>query len=168
MVNICEEALLKQLDFFLKYCGCDKVYLEPYRDGLMIPEEQLKMLKRVFTERGIEVSGALTTTCPDLCEEDTYKQRRGGTYCYTNRAMRDYLVKTVRYTARHFDEFIIDDWFFTYCTCDECRAAKGNLSWEDFRTQLLAEVSKDLIIKSAKEVNPNCKVLIKYPNWSES
>jgi hypothetical protein len=52
MVNISEEALLKQLDFFLKYCGCDKVYLEPYRDGLMIPEEQLKMLKRVFTERG--------------------------------------------------------------------------------------------------------------------
>jgi hypothetical protein len=168
MVNISEEALLKQLDFFLKYCGCDKVYLEPYRDGLMIPEEQLKMLKRVFTERGIEVSGALTTTCPDLCEEDTYKQRMGGTYCYTNRAMRDYLVKTVRYTARHFDEFIIDDWFFTYCTCDECRAAKGDLSWEDFRTQLLAEVSKDLIIKSAKEVNPNCKVIIKYPNWSES
>jgi hypothetical protein len=92
----------------------------------------------------------------------------GGTYCYTNRAMRDYLVKTVKYTARHFDEFIIDDWFFTYCTCDECRAAKGELSWEDFRTQLLAEVSRDLVIKSAKEVNPNCKVIIKYPNWSES
>jgi hypothetical protein len=38
----------------------------------MLPEEQLCMLKRVFSEKGIEVSGALTTTpVPDLSEEDT-------------------------------------------------------------------------------------------------
>lgn len=168
MVNMSEETLLKQLKFFQKYCGVDKVYLEPYRDGLMIPEAQLTMLKRVFQENGIEVSGALTTTCEDLSEGDQDKQRMGGTYCYTNKAMRDYLVKTVRYTARHFDEFIIDDWFFTMCTCEECRKAKGNQSWEQFRTDLLVEVSKELIIKTAKEANPNCKVIIKYPNWSEA
>ena len=63
MVNETEEALLEQLAFFQKYCGVDKVYLEPYRDGLMIPEEQLSMLIRVFKSQGIEVSGALTTTC---------------------------------------------------------------------------------------------------------
>ena len=168
MVHMSEETLLKQLKFFQKYCGVDKVYLEPYRDGLMIPEEQLTMLKRVFRENGIEVSGALTTTCEDLSEADAEKQRMGGTYCYTNKAMREYLVKTVKYTARHFDEFIIDDWFFTNCTCDECRAAKGSRSWEQFRTDLLVEVSENLILKSAKEVNPNCRVIIKYPNWSES
>ena len=82
--------------------------------------------------------------------------------------MRERLVKTVRYTARHFDEFIIDDWFFTGCTCEECRKAKGNRSWEDFRTSLLAEVSRELIMKPAKEVNPNCRVIIKFPNWSEA
>ena len=168
MVNETEEALLEQLAFFQKYCGVDKVYLEPYRDGLMIPEEQLSMLIRVFKSQGIEVSGALTTTCEDLCEADSLKQRMGGTYCYSNKAMRDYLVKTVAYTARHFDEFIIDDWFFTTCTCDECRAAKGDKSWEQFRTDLLNEVSRDLILKTAKETNPNCKVIIKFPNWSES
>lgn len=168
MVNMSEEALREQLKFFQKYCGVDKVYLEPYRDGLMIPEAQLEMLIRVFRENGVEVSGALTTTCEDLSEEDSYKQRMGGTYCYTNAAMRDFLVKTVEYTARHFDEFIIDDWFFTTCTCDECRAAKGERSWEEFRTALLAEVSENLILKKAKAVNPNCKVIIKFPNWSES
>lgn len=168
MVSITEEALKEQLAFFRRYCGVDKVYLEPYRDGLMIPEEQLNMLIRFFRGEGIEVSGALTTTCEDLSEGDEEKQRMGGTYCYSNKAMREWLVKTVAYTARHFDEFIIDDWFFTMCTCDECRAAKGSRSWADFRRDLLMEVSRDLILKTAKDVNPKCKVIIKYPNWSES
>lgn len=168
MVRITEAELAEQLAFFQKYTGCDKVYLEPYRDGLMIPDDQLKMVKTFFLERGIEVSGALTTTCEDLCEADSEKQRLGGTYCYTNQAMRERLVKTVRYTARHFDEFIIDDWFFTGCTCEDCRKAKGNRSWEEFRTSLLAEVSRELIMKPAKEENPNCRVIIKFPNWSEA
>lgn len=168
MVRITEEELTEQLAFFKKYTGCDKVYLEPYRDGLMIPDDQLRMVKDFFLSKGIEVSGALTTTCEDLCEADAEKQRLGGTYCYTNQAMRERLVKTVRYTARHFDEFIIDDWFFTGCTCEECRKARGNRSWEDFRTSLLAEVSRELIMKPAKEENPNCRVIIKFPNWSEA
>ncbi len=169
MADMTEDELRKQLAFFNHYCGCDKVYLEPYRDGLMVPSDRLETLIRVFRENNIEVSGALTTTCLDLSEADLEKQRMGGTYCYTNPVMRDYLVKTVKYTARHFDEFIIDDWFFTYCTCGECRAAKGDKkSWEEFRTELCAEVSENLIMKPAKEVNPNCRVIIKYPNWSES
>ena len=106
MVRITESELDEQLAFFQKYTGCDKVYLEPYRDGLMIPDQQLQMVKGFFMDRGIEVSGALTTTCEDLCEADAEKQRLGGTYCYSNQAMRERLVKTVRYTARHFDEFI--------------------------------------------------------------
>jgi hypothetical protein len=168
MAEITPEALEEQLAFFQKYCGCDKVYLEPYRDGLMVSDKQLDMLKRFFLDRGIEIAGALTTTCEDLCEADAEKQRLGGTYCYTNAAMRERLVKTVRYTARHFDEFIIDDWFFTGCTCEECRKAKGSRSWEEFRTALLAEVSRELIMKPAKEENPKCRVIIKYPNWSEA
>ena len=168
MVRITESELDEQLAFFQKYTGCDKVYLEPYRDGLMIPDQQLQTIKGFFMDRGIEVSGALTTTCEDLCEADAEKQRLGGTYCYSNQAMRERLVKTVRYTARHFDEFIIDDWFFTGCTCEECRNAKGDRSWEEFRTALLADVSRELIMKPAKQENPNCRVIIKFPNWSEA
>jgi hypothetical protein len=168
MINLTEAELLTQLKFFETYSGIDKVYLEPYRDGLTIPEEQLAMLIRVFRENGIEVSGALTTTCNDLTEGDKDKYRMSGTYCYVNKEMREYLVKTVEYTARHFDEFILDDWFFTMCTCDECRHAKGERSWEQFRLDLMAEVSENLIIKPAKAVNPNVKVIVKYPNWSEA
>jgi hypothetical protein len=168
MINLTEGELRHQLKFFETYSGIDKVYLEPYRDGLTIPEEQLAMLIRVFNDCSIEVSGALTTTCNDLSEGDKEKYRMSGTYCYVNAAMRAHLVEKVKYTARHFDEFILDDWFFTMCTCDECQTVKGERSWEDFRLDLLAEVSENLIVKSAKEVNPNCKVIIKYPNWSEA
>ena len=168
MVNLSEKALKRQLDFFRHYCGCDKVYLEPYRDGLMLPKEHLEMLIRFFKENGVEVSGALTTTCNDISAENDEKYLFAGTYCYVNKEMREHLVKTVEYTAKHFDEIIIDDWFFTYCTCDECRAAKDDMSWEDFRTKLLAEVSENLIVKPAKAVNPNCRLIIKYPNWVEA
>ena len=168
MVGLSEKALRRQLDWFEKYCGCDKVYLEPYRDGLTIPAEQLEMLIRVFRERGVEVSGALTTTTNDLSPADADKHRMSGTYCYVNETMRAHLVEKVAYIAGYFDEFIIDDWFFTMCTCNECREAKGARSWEDFRTDLLAEVGENLIVKTAKAVNPNCKIIIKYPNWSES
>ena len=168
MANITVPALQKQLAFFRHYCGCDKVYLEPYRDGLLLPAEQLEMLIRFFQDNGIEVAGALTTTCPDLSPEDSVKQRLAGTYCYVNERMRAHLVEKVEYTAAHFDEIMLDDWFFTNCTCWECRTAKGSRSWEDFRTELLAEVSRELIVKPAKRVNPNCRVIIKYPNWSEA
>jgi len=168
MVELSEKALRRQLDWFEKYCGCDKIYLESYRDGLTIPAGQLEMLIRVFRERGIEVSGTLTTTTNDLSPEDAEKHRMSGTYCYVNNAMREHLVEKVKYIAGYFDEFIIDDWFFTMCTCNECREAKGDRSWEDFRTDLLAEVGEALIVKTAKAVNPNCKVIIKYPNWAEA
>ncbi|NLM51428.1 MAG: permease [Firmicutes bacterium] len=168
MVDISAEALAKQLDFFRHYCGCDKVYLEPYRDGLTVPQKQLEMIRNFFLDQGIEVSGALTTTVQNLTENDKEKQRLGGTYCYVNKNMREHLVKTVQYTASLFDEIIIDDWFFTNCTCQECRDAKGEQSWEEFRTNLLAEVSEKLVVKAAKAVNPNCKLIIKFPNWVES
>jgi len=167
MVNLTEQQLKKQLEWFNTYVGCDKVYLEPYRDGLLIPEEQLTKLIKWFKESGVEVSGALTTTTNNLTEADNDKYRFSGTYCYTNKAMREHLIQTVEYTAKHFDEFILDDWFFTYCTCEECRTAKGSRSWEEFRTDLLAEIGQ-IVCDSAKRVNPNCKVIIKYPNWSEA
>jgi hypothetical protein len=167
MAEITGEELLDQLAFFEKYCGCDKVYLEPYRDGYTIPEDRLLMLIKAFRARGIEVSGALTTTCNNLSEGDRAKYRMSGTYCFTNAKMREHLVKTVEYTARHFDEFILDDWFFTMCSCGECREAKGARSWEEYRLGLMEEIS-GLVVRSAKAANPACKVVIKYPNWREA
>lgn len=44
---------------------------------------------------------------------------------------------------------------------------KGDRSWADFRISLIQEISEKVIIKTAKEVNPSIKIIIKYPNWYE-
>lgn len=165
--NVTEEKLRNETEFFQKYVGVEKVYLETYR-GTFARKEQIEMIKRVLGEYGIEISGGITTVCPDLNDSDKNRQRLFETFCYCNKEMRDRLKEVAEYTASLFDEFIIDDFFFTQCMCDDCRKEKGNRSWEEFRLAKMKEVSENLIIKPAKAVNPNVKIIIKYPNWRES
>ena len=82
--------------------------------------------------------------------------------------MRARLKEVSEYTASMFDEFIIDDFFFTQCMCEDCIREKGNRSWSEFRLAKMLEVSKELVIEPAKKVNPNIHIIIKYPNWRES
>lgn len=165
--KITEEELKKQIEWFQKYIGVDKVYLETYR-GEFARKEQIQMIKKIFAQYNIEVSGGITTVCPDLTDDDKKRQRLFGTFCYSNKKMRDRLKEVSEYTASLFDEFIIDDFFFTQCTCDNCLKEKGKKSWKDFRLEKMMEVSKNLVLDPAKKVNPKCKVIIKYPNWRES
>ena len=88
--------------------------------------------------------------------------------CYCNEAMRNKLKEVSEYTASLFDEFIIDDFFFTQCMCDDCIREKGDRSWEEFRLAKMQEVSENLVIKPAKKINPKINIIIKYPNWRES
>jgi hypothetical protein len=46
-------------------------------------------------------------------------------------------------------------------------ADRGNESWADYRSRLVAEQSKRHLIDVAKRVNPRVQVIIKYPNWYE-
>ena len=165
--RVTEEQLRKEAEFFQKYVGVDKIYLEAFRDEFS-KKEQLELIKRVMKEYNIEVSGGITTVCPDQNESDKKRQRLFNTICYCNEPMRELTKKISEYTASMFDEFIIDDFFFTQCMCEDCIREKGNRSWEEFRLAKMMEVSRDLIIGPAKKVNPNVKVIIKYPNWRES
>lgn len=165
--HVKEEKLREECEWLNKYIGIDKVYLETYR-GNYASKEQLLMIKKVLGEYNIEVSGGITTVCPDLNEVDKKRHRLFDTFCYCNEPMRNRLKEVSEYTASLFDEFIIDDFFFTQCMCDDCLKEKGDKSWEEFRLSKMMEVSKNLIINPAKKVNPNVKIIIKYPNWRES
>lgn len=167
--------LQKEIDFFQKYCKLDKIYLEAHRGGFFASEEQVRMVKKVFEDNGIRVEGGITTASPTL--EGKPKQRIFDTLCYNDKPMLERLKKASAQNARVFDSFIIDDFYFTNCKCEACRKEHDeyNLahgitdgSWQDYRTWKMYEVSKEYMIKPAKDVNPNCKVVIKYPNWLES
>ena len=164
--HVTEEQLRKDADFLQKYVKIDKIYLETYRDEFASPE-QIEMVKRVMKDYGIEVSGGITTVTPDLNESDKKRQRLFNTFCYCNEPMRARLKEVSEYTAGLFDEFIIDDFFFTQCMCEDCIREKGNRSWKEFRLAKMMEVSRDLVIGPAKKVNPNIKIIIKFPNWRE-
>lgn len=171
-----KEQLQKDLDFFKHHMRLDKVYLEPYRDGTFATEEQLRLCKDVFEANGIKTEGGITTSMPDP-EGFEKKQRMFNTFCYNDGFMLDTLQKVCELNAKVFDAFILDDFYFTNCTCDTCRkekdlynAAHGitDGSWQAYRTHRMYEVSEQYVIAPAKKINPNCKITIKFPNWMES
>ncbi len=137
----------------------DKIYLETHRDMVVADKETILKAKRFFEEHGVRVAGGITITVNEM--------NRFQTYCYSNPEHRKKLKEVVEYTAGLFDEFILDDFFFTNCKCELCIRAKGSRSWTRFRLDLLDEAARDLIIKPAKAVNPKVRIVIKYPNWYE-
>ena len=173
--RITREELEKQLDFILKHLRLDKVYLEPWR-GELASHEQVEMCREAFEARGVKVAGGITTVIPTP-EGAKPKQRLFNTFCYNDPAMRAKLREVSAFTARHFDEFIIDDFFFTNCMCADCVREKNRYnaahgitdgSWQSYRLDLMRRVSEEDMIAPAKAANPKCRITIKYPNWAES
>ena len=174
--SVNEEKLEKEIDFFEKYMRPDKVYLEPFRSGELASDDQVELCKKIFERHGIEVAGGITTTMPTPDGSEP-KQRLFDTFCYNDPSMLATLKKVSEFLGRHYDEFIIDDFFFTNCTCEACRIEKNKYnethgitdgSWSAYRLSLMEKVSREFMIAPAKKVNPRCKITIKYPNWAES
>ncbi|MCR5501650.1 MAG: hypothetical protein K6F53_01430 [Lachnospiraceae bacterium] len=162
------EKLEKDYAFFEKYIGLDKVYLETHRGGCDLKEEQLEMIRDYLKRKGVEVSGGITATIGDFPGAEAGKRRIFQTFCYTDPAMRDRIRKITEYAALHFDEVILDDFYFTNCTCERCIREKGDRDWVTFRRELMKDVSENLMVGPAKAVNPKVRMVIKYPNWRES
>ncbi|MDR2147170.1 MAG: hypothetical protein LBE91_11990 [Tannerella sp.] len=135
----------------------DKIYLETHRDLLIVSDETLEQAKKFFRDRGIEVGGGITYT---INESNSFE-----TFCYSDPEHRKKVQEIAEHTAKHFDDFILDDFFFTSCKSDVEIEAKGNKSWTQYRTELMTEAAVNLVINPSKKVNPKVKIIIKYPNW---
>ncbi len=134
----------------------DKVYLETHRDLILVDEDTITIARKFFESRGIQTAGGITLTVNE--------RNRFETFCYSNPEHRRKVREIVEYTARLFDEVILDDFFFTNCKCELCIKAKGRKSWTQYRLDLLDEAARKLVVNPAKAVNPKVKVVIKYPN----
>ncbi|MBN2590837.1 MAG: hypothetical protein JXA96_13315 [Sedimentisphaerales bacterium] len=154
------ERFASQWENVEKQLKVDKVYLETTRNNQLATESDVTILKKFFADRGIKVSAGLGLT---VNEGNGFQS-----FCYSNKEQRDRVKEMVEFTAKYFDEIILDDFYFTNCKCDLCIDAKGDKSWTQFRTEQMDEVSKNLIINPAKKINPNVRIIIKYPNWYES
>jgi hypothetical protein len=138
----------------------DKVYIEAYRDRQMATDAELEAVKREFQAKGIQTSGGVTLAAGG-------SGGQFGTFDYENPADRAECERAVRLIARHFDEVILDDFFFYTSKSDADIAAKGNRSWTDYRVDRMREASRNLVLAPAKQENPRVRVIIKYPNWYE-
>ena len=150
--------LERNVDLLQHYLNIDKVYLETYRSMVTAEKDVMESAKAFFAARDIQTSGGITTTI--VTQKQNYQS-----FCYADPEQREQVKEIVTYTAELFDEIILDDFFFTTCTCERCIRGKGKKSWAEYRLEVMAEVSKNLIIAPAKRVNPQVNMIIKYPNW---
>ena len=135
----------------------DKVYVETHRDQLLVDERAIEAAKTFFRNHGVQVAGGITFTVSE--------PNRFQTFCYSDPAQRARARAIVEFTARHFDEIILDDFFFTSSKNLESIRARGDRSWTEFRLQLMTEAARDLVLGPARAVNPRVRVIIKFPNW---
>lgn len=137
----------------------DKVYLEVHRDGVMPDAAALAAAKAFFASRDIETAAGITYT---ISEPNRFE-----TFSYSNPAHRQRVQAIAEYAARHFDEVMLDDFFFTSTKSEHDLRARGSRSWTRYRLDVMAEAGRSLVMQPAKRVNPRVKVIIKYPNWYE-
>jgi hypothetical protein len=148
----------------------DKVYIETYRSGTTADDDVLESLKKFFTERGLEVAGGIAYVgAGDTAGSDSEDSSEGQfvSMCYTDFEQREDVRKIAELTARHFDEIMLDDFFFSNTKQDSDIAAKGNQSWTEFRLRLMDDIANAWVLSPARAVNPKVKVIIKFPNWYE-
>lgn len=151
----------KEFAYYSKYTKFGKVYLESFR-GEAPPLDILLRAKAFFEERGIKTATAIM---PSYSAQFDCSARM---LCFTNPDVRDLFSNFIASMCEYFDELMIDDSLSTDCTCDRCRAAKGERTWQDFRTQLMTDFCRECIIEPAKRVNPNVTITLKYPTWQEA
>jgi hypothetical protein len=150
------------LDSAITWCkeaGITRVFLETFR-GYTAERETLVNARERFEESGIEASGCVTTV-------NFGKPSTGWSLvsCYTSEDTRKELVRIFEYTASIFDVIMIDDFLFTDCECEECLEACGEQGLADYRCDMMNMISREYIIKPARAVNPNVKLINKFPLW---
>ena len=82
----------------------DKIYLETHRDAFTVPEKTLVKVKKFFLSKGLEVGGGITFTRSEPSDFETYS--------YARPEERQQVREVAEYTAKLFDDFILDDFFF--------------------------------------------------------
>jgi hypothetical protein len=159
--HLSSETGIDQAIAWCKNTGVTHAFVESFRDGYTTERDTLERVKQRFVEAGIDVSGCVTPTQVGKKSVNGWN----GICCYTDEPTQKRVQEIFEYAASLSDEIMIDDFWFTDCECDECRKAKGNQSWSQYRCDLMVKVSRERILQPARAVNPDVKIIIKYPQW---
>jgi len=161
--SLATDAGLNEAVAWCKATGVTKVYIEVFRGNYQADRDTLVRARDRFAREGFIVGGCVTTT---RVGKDSTRYKTVS--CYTDPATHDRLEKIFRYAAGLFDVIMIDDFWFTDCECDECKKARGDKSWAEYRCALMTRMSLERVIGPAREVNPKVRIIIKYPEWYDT
>ena len=148
------ESSWKQISAGVKV---DKVYIETYRSRTIADDNLIESVKKFFVGQGVQVAGGIAFSDRDAAQFQSFS--------YTNPEELAYVKHISELTARHFDEIILDDFFFNNTKDPSDIAARATQSWSDFRLKLMDKVSRSLVMGAARAVNPKVRIVIKFPNW---
>jgi len=157
------EAGRREAVSILRANGVTKVYVEVYRSGLVVSTDLLIIVNDFFRNNGFEVVGGIATV-PGT-DFGVRQEARYGWFNWQNEKTQKDLKKVMEDVAPVFDSFIIDDFLCTADTSIESKTAKGDKSWSQYRQDLLSDLSESLFIEPAKKINPEIRMIIKYPQW---
>ncbi len=144
--------------------GVKKVWLETYRNRNFVPAETLAAIKADLVSGGFETGAVIVPTRMSERASSGWDS----VTCFTDPAASAKMAEVVTRSAMLFDSLLFDDFLFTDCRCAECEARRGKRSLADFRSELLADVIRESIVKPARKVNPKVRLIVKYPCWYES
>ena len=172
--NLSSEDGLARAVEWCRQTAVTKVYLESFRDGYTADRATLEQARERFRKEGFEVSGCVTPT-----QVGKKSNRWSIIACYTDAATQERLGDIMRFAAASFDEIMIDDFWFTDCSCEECDAARASRrvtvggrttqaagdTFEDYRRELMLRMSRERVLDVGRNLNPRAKFIIKYPQW---
>ncbi len=151
-------------------CGASKIYVDLMRSGIWADFDNAVSIRKFFEENGIKVSAGITTS-PEGKKKNPKDYSfgilndQGNGYCWSHSETRASLRRVAEMAARGFDEVIVDDFFTFHCFCDACQRARGGRDWEEFHLARMRQVAKEDLVEVIRAINPDCNIIIKYPQW---
>ncbi len=162
---------LEQAIKFLQQESFHGAVLESYRGGWVTDRETMRTIRDRFTAAGLETLGGLMPVYGEDPESGLPfgvpaegVESHMNTFCYSREETVLVLEKELRKMADLFDQVVIDDAFFTTCRCAQCREAKGNRPWGEFRRDLLSQVAARWY-QAVHEENESCLLTVKFPQY---
>lgn len=158
-----DEAGRREALSVLRCHGMSKVFLEFHRAGLVVDASLLKNNRTFFESNGIRAVGGIATVPGE--NFGVHQEAPLGWFNWQNPKTQMDVAGAMRMAASVFDEIIIDDFFCTGDTSAESRAAKGDRAWSQYRRELLSDLATKVMIEPARQVRPDIRIIIKYPQW---
>jgi hypothetical protein len=169
-----DDAALDKAVAWCRQRGITRIYLETFRLGYLVERPLLEKVRDRFRKAGIDTEGLVMPTMIGKASTDW-----NVACCYSDIPTQRRVREIFQYTASFFDTILIDDFWFTTCTCGDCSRAMAakkvtivsqvypveKADWSHYRRELMCRLAEENVVKACKAVNPRVRVIVKFPCW---